>query len=154
MLERIRDNDKVDELIMLIIDGMEDDELPAFAQAEADLEEARASADPADALFQLRAEYLLHVVRISRCIARAFYINGREKCWDLHKGDWNDFREELRALFSEIRAEAETGAPVYSRLMRLEKWPKRFYDAPNPLKETDRCAAEIDVKKVLSSREL
>jgi len=160
MLERIRDNDKVDELLMHVVDRMEDDELPALAQAAADLEQAMAAADAKqDKLFALRCRYLLHTVRISRCIAQAFYINGREKCWDLYKGDWDDFRAELRKLLAAIQVEVKASTPVYRRLVRLEQWSQRAgpfstRDRPNPLEGVGELAQSIEVSGVTTSRDL
>ena len=152
MLERIRDNDKVDELIMHVVDAVEDVELPALAKAEADLARALAIADPADELFGLRTRYLLHTVRISRSIVQAFYVNGREKCWDLYKGAWDDFRAALRTHLDAIQAEVTAAEPTYRKLVRLEQWSHSTLDQPDPLAGVAELARAVDVNRVTTSR--
>lgn len=157
MLERIKANDKVDELMMILADNMEEEELPALADAISDLEKALALADAdGDELFRLRCRYLLHVMRISHNIAWAYYVNCREKSWDLCKGPWNNFREELRAAFKAIETEARASTPLYERIRKLEGWGRAWQNRENsnPLLKTADFARSIDAKKALSSREL
>lgn len=154
MLERIAGNDKVDELMMLTVDRMEEHDLPALDRAITDLEQARGLADAeADALFPLRREYLLHVLRVSRHIAWAFYVTCREKSWDMYKGPWNDFRRELRDAFDGIGAEAEASASSYLALRRKEEWGGEWpvNDESNPLRKTAAFAARIDIAGVTTS---
>ena len=153
MLERIRDNDKVDELMMVMADTMEVDDLPVLAKAVTDIEQAIDLADAKDRLFSLRARYLRHILRISLSIARAFYMNCREKSWDLYKGDWNDFHDELRRLFRAIREDATAGVPLYWRLVQLEKWAKKSKSIPSPLISLADLTKSIDVEKVKTSRD-
>jgi hypothetical protein len=153
MLERIKGNDKVDELIMHLVDGMEDDELPALAAAEARLVEALALADPADPLFRRRAHYLLHVVRHSRAVARAFYVVGREKTRDLYKGDWADYRDELRRCLAQIAPETRRAGPWFRQATRLEQWGSVRQTTKDPLANAAAFAAGIDVRRVTSPTE-
>ncbi|MBU4286194.1 MAG: hypothetical protein KKD76_04735 [Verrucomicrobia bacterium] len=154
MLERIRDNDKVDELIMVMADTMEVDDLPVLAKAVTDIAQAIDLADKKDPLFDLRARYLRHILRISMAIARAFYMNCREKSWDLYKGDWADFHDELRRLFRAIRKDATAGAPLYRRLVQLEKWAKSDGLSPKtPLAFLADLTKSIGVDKVKTSRD-
>ena len=154
MLQRIKDNEKVDELVMFIVDNMEVDDLPALAGAGMDLRQALRMSDPEnDELFRYRCEYLAHVVEISTCIARAFYMNCREKCWDLYKGDWSDFRSELQARLNDVVRIAAEAAPVYSEIVKREKWSKRTIESCCPLAVTAKLAAEIEVAKVTTSKE-
>ncbi len=154
MLERIRDNAPVDELIMMMADAMETDDRPQLAQAAADVEAALALSDPkTDTLFRMRCQYLLRVIRASQAIADAFYINCREKCWDLYKGPWDDYRKELRALIDKIGAEAGDGPALYRKLVRAEGWSTAAIAAADPLVRTAALAAEINVDNVRSSRD-
>jgi hypothetical protein len=152
MLQRIQGNDKVDELMMFVADNMEVDDLPALAGAGMELQQALSMADPEkDDLFRYRCEYLLHVLAISTCISRAFYMNCREKCWDLYKGDWSDFRSELRARLNDVVRIAAAAAPVYLEIVRREKWSKSTLEGNCPLSATAELAADIDVTKVTTS---
>lgn len=153
MLERIRDNDKVDELIMLMVDAMEVDDLPVLEKSINDVEQALALADPKDDLFELRARYLKQVLKVSLSITRAFYMNCREKCWDLYKGDWNDFHAELKSLFRAVREDATDGIPLYNRLVKLEKWGKLDCSRIDPLRSLADLAKSIKVEKVRTSRD-
>ena len=154
MLERIRANAPVDELIMFVADNMETDDLPALTQAVEDVEAALARSDArADPLFRARCRYLLRTLRVSQAMARAFYINCREKCWDIYKGPWEDYRAELRALFADIRTTVAADAALYAKLARWEGRPQAAQAEPDPLQKTAAAVASIDVQTVTSSRD-
>lgn len=155
MIERIRDNAPVDELIMFIADNMEIDDLPALAraieEAEAALTQSDAQADP---LFRLRCRYLLRILRVSESVARAFYINCREKCWDLYKGPWDDHRTELARLFTEIQSEIGEDTSLYRDLTRLEGWPSPQAQDADPLQAMAKMVKMIRPSHVASSRDV
>ena len=154
MLERIAANDKVDELIMHVADAMEDDEFPMLAQALGDIQRAISLADQnADTQFLTRCHYLLHLLRASQSMARAFYVNCREKSHDLTKGDWSDFRAELTRLFAEIVQESRASIPIFRQLLISEGWGTRFLSLPDPLEQTARFAASIQPDRVTTSRD-
>lgn len=90
------------------------------------------------------------VLKISLSIARAFYMNCREKCCDLYKGDWDDFHDELRGLFRAIREDAVGDTTLYRRLIQLEKWGKTD---SNPLASLADLTKSILVEKVKTSRD-
>ena len=154
MLERIRTNAPVDEFIMHVADAMETDDLPALAKAAADLEQALGLvAAEADAVFRYRCAYLLCVVRISRQVTEAFYINCREKCWDLYKGPWEGhFRAALRTCLGAVLAEAEHSGALFRQTTELEGWYVKPGQQEDPLQKTAGAAAAIDVDTVTSSR--
>jgi hypothetical protein len=155
MLQRICENEKVDELIMHIADAMEDNELEMLAQGIQNLGRALALADKkADKIFAVRCQYLHHTLRATYAIARAFYINCREKSWDITKGDWNDFRIELQGLLEELEEEARLSAPLYEDLIHLEGWGPAYHIRPDPLSRTADFSKTIDVNAITSSRDV
>ena len=96
---------------------------------------------------------LLKIAPVNSHVWHAFYMNCREKCWDLYKGDWPDFRSELRARLDDIVKEAAAAAPIYTEIVKREKWSKHILDESCPLEATGKLAAEIDVMKVTTSRD-
>lgn len=155
MLERIRANAPVDELIMIVADAMETDDLPALAKAIEDAEVALAQSDAmADLLFRVRCQYLLRILRISQAIVRAFYVNCREKCWDLHKGPWQDYRAVLRGLFAGIQTENALDASTYAKVVRMEGSACSEVGAGDPLLKIGEWVKTIDLDGVSSSRDV
>jgi len=155
MIERIKNNDKVDELIMIMADTMEVDDIPALSNAAADIEKALALMDAkADRIGYLRCQYLLHTVRVCLAVTNAFYINCREKSWDLYKGPWHDFREEIKILIGEIDRESARSTPLFHELVKLEKWGVSDQRSDNPMVNLAAFAKSIDPGQITSSREL
>lgn len=155
MLERIKTNDKVDELIMIMVDAMEIDDIPALAQAVTDLETALQLIDTkADRIGYLRYHFLLCLVRMCLDITRAFYMNCREKCWDLYKGPWTDFRKEIQWCIEDINRQATQSTASFNELIKLEKWGGSDVKCENPLLKLAAFAKSIEPRSITSSREL
>ena len=155
MLERIKNNEKVDELIMIMADTMEVDDLPVLAKAVTDLENALPLIDAkADRIGYLRCVYLLCLVRICLAITRAFYMNCREKSWDLYKGPWADFRKEIKSLVEAINCQANQSTSAFNELIKLEKWGISDQKQDNPLLKLAAFAKSISPTEITSSREI
>ena len=70
------------------------------------------------------------------------------------KGDWDDFRMELKSLLAEVEGEARQSAPLYEDLIHLEGWGPAYHIRPDPLTRTAEFAKTIDVNAVTSSRDV
>ncbi len=149
MLERIRDDAPVDELIMLVADHMETQDLPMLAEAAENLERALHLADQQkDTLFVLRSKFLLRIIRVGQEVARAFYVHCREKSRDTYKGDWEDYSTEMRSLIDRLNVHAEKGKRIYAELVRAEGWSQAMCSACDPLSKTAELARQISGVKV------
>ena len=97
----------------------------------------------------MRCRYLIYYVRICLNITKAYYVNCREKSWDLYKGDWEDYRQELKRLFDEIVQEAGESESVYQQATKAEG--RNHVD--NVLSRFADVTKSIDVSLVTSSRD-
>ncbi len=155
MIDRIATNAEVDELVMQITDALETNELPTLAKAAADVDQALSMAEPTcDPLFIVRCQYLLRVIRCSRAVTQAFYVNCREKSRDMHKGAWGtDFQNALQACVAEIQQQALGSAELFAHIKEAEGWSCTS-NPTEPLRQLAAAAAAIHLPSITTSRDL